>query len=60
MPVPAVVTPMIMFSGMLYPRSLMPTWLSWIQDVSICNYGFEALMAITVRSFTGSTNDSGM
>lgn len=51
---------MIMFSGMLYPRSLMPTWLSWIQDVSICNYGFEALMAITVRTFYIRTNSQEM
>jgi hypothetical protein len=45
--VPFLATPMIMFSGLLYQRNLMPVWLSWIEKVSIINYGFSALLLQT-------------
>ncbi|TFJ86806.1 hypothetical protein NSK_001894 [Nannochloropsis salina CCMP1776] len=41
---PAFVAPMIMFSGILYERSSVPAWLSWLQTLSIVNYSFSALM----------------
>ncbi len=36
---------MIMFSGVLYQKSTVPAWLSWIQHISIVNYAFSAMMA---------------
>ena len=36
---------MIMFSGVLYQKSTVPRWLSWIHHVSIVNYSFSAMMA---------------
>lgn len=41
---PLLITPMILFSGMLYERSSVPRGLRWIQDISIMNYGFNALI----------------
>lgn len=41
---PGVITPMILFSGLLYQRDTVPSWLSWIQSVSIVNYGFSAIV----------------
>lgn len=35
---------MILFSGMLYERRSVPHGLHWIQDISIMNYGFNALI----------------
>jgi hypothetical protein len=42
---PAFVAPMIMFSGVLYQKSTVPVWLSWMHHVSLINYSFSALMA---------------
>lgn len=36
---------MIMFSGVLYQKSTVPAWLSWIHHVSIVNYTFSAMMS---------------
>ena len=30
--------------GLLYERSSVPTWLQWIEDVSLVNYAFDALL----------------
>lgn len=35
---------MILFSGLLYDRNLVPMWLRWLEKVSIVNYGFAALI----------------
>lgn len=37
-------TPMILFSGLLYQRGTVPSWLAWIESVSIVNYGFSAML----------------
>jgi ABC-type multidrug transport system permease subunit len=42
--VPAFVAPMIMFSGILYERNTVPVWLGWLQNLSLVNYSFSALM----------------
>ena len=42
---PAFVAPMIMFSGVLYQKSTVPSWLGWMHHVSLVNYSFSALMA---------------
>lgn len=42
--VPAMSTPMILFSGLLYQRGTVPSWLAWIESVSIVNYGFSAML----------------
>jgi hypothetical protein len=47
--VPVVMTPMIMFSGILYERGSLPLYLSWMENLSIVNYGFAALMSMQVR-----------
>lgn len=41
---PLIITPMILFSGMLYERHSVPPSLEWIQDISIMNYGFALLI----------------
>jgi len=41
---PLIITPMILFSGMLYERHSVPPSLEWIQDISIMNYGFALLV----------------
>jgi hypothetical protein len=41
---PGIVTPMILFSGLLYERNTVPVWLAWIQNFSIVNYGLSAFM----------------
>ncbi len=41
---PLLITPMILFSGMLYERSSVPRGLRWIQSLSVMNYGFAALV----------------
>jgi hypothetical protein len=40
-----VFTPMVVFSGALYQRSAVPSYLTWLHDISITNYGFQALIA---------------
>lgn len=40
---PVITTPMILFSGMLYERSKVPFYLSWMQYTSVINYSFGAL-----------------
>jgi hypothetical protein len=47
--VPVVLTPMIMFSGILYERGSLPMYLSWLENLSIVNYGFSALLSMQVR-----------
>jgi hypothetical protein len=42
--VPAFTMPMIMFSGLLYKRDSVPPYLSWLENVSIVNYSFSALL----------------
>ena len=41
---PMFITPMILFSGMLYERHSVPPGLEWIQDISVMNYGFALLV----------------
>lgn len=48
---------MILFSGLLYDRQLVPLWLKWLEYVSIVNYGFAALIlnqVLYVSVFEGS------
>jgi hypothetical protein len=42
--VPAFTMPMIMFSGLLYKRDSVPPYLAWLENVSIVNYSFSALL----------------
>lgn len=35
---------MILFSGMLYERRSVPQSLHWIQEISVVNYAFGALV----------------
>lgn len=42
---PAVLYPMITFTGVLYVRSAVPVYLQWMQSVSIVNHCFYALLA---------------
>lgn len=46
---PGITAPMILFSGLLYDRQLVPLWLKWLEYVSIVNYGFAALILNQVR-----------
>lgn len=39
-----VFTPMVVFSGVLYQRSAVPSYLTWLHSLSITNYGFQALI----------------
>jgi ABC-type multidrug transport system permease subunit len=48
--VPVVMTPMIMFSGILYERGSLPWYFSWLENLSVVNYGFSALMSMQVRT----------
>jgi hypothetical protein len=47
--VPAVTMPMIMFSGLLYQRDSVPSYLAWLEKISIVNYTFSALLVEQVR-----------
>lgn len=42
--VPVLVTPMVLFSGLLYDRTTVSPWLRWIQDTSLVNYTYTALV----------------
>jgi ABC-type multidrug transport system permease subunit len=50
--VPMFITPMILFSGMLYERNSVPNGLAWLQDLSIVNYGFATLIITECRYLT--------
>jgi hypothetical protein len=43
-------TPMIMFSGLLYQRNTIAPWLEWLEQLSLVNYGFSALVIQQVRA----------
>lgn len=47
---PLLITPMILFSGMLYERNSVPAGLEWLQDISLVNYGY-ALMVINQAQY---------
>jgi hypothetical protein len=38
-----------MFSGVLYQKSTVPAWLSWIHHISIVNYAFSAMMSLQIH-----------
>jgi hypothetical protein len=57
--VPAFTTPMLMFSGLLYERSSIPTWLKWIEDISLVNYAFDALLAQQMDILPGNQVGGG-
>lgn len=48
--VPLLITPMILFSGMLYERNSVPAGLEWLQGISLVNYGY-ALMVINQAQY---------
>jgi len=50
---PLVITPMILFSGMLYERHSVPEGLRWIQDISVMNYSFALLVLTQVEAVGG-------
>ena len=54
---PLFITPMILFSGLLYERSSVPPGLEWIQDISVMNYGFALLVLNQVEHVNEETRD---
>ncbi|TFJ86620.1 hypothetical protein NSK_002274 [Nannochloropsis salina CCMP1776] len=50
---PLLITPMILFSGMLYERHSVPTALQWLQDISVINYSFAVLALNQVQAVGG-------
>eukprot|EP01134_Creolimax_fragrantissima_P002046 CFRG2046T1 len=48
----AVYVIMMVFGGLLVNVNTMPSWLSWIQYLSIFRYGFEALAASELDGMT--------
>jgi ABC-type multidrug transport system permease subunit len=50
---PLLITPMILFSGMLYERHSVPAGLRWIQDISVMNYSFALLVLNQVEAMRG-------
>lgn len=50
---PLFITPMILFSGMLYERYSVPAGLQWIQDISVINYSFGLLVLNQVEAVGG-------
>lgn len=57
--VPVLVTPMVLFSGLLYDRTTVSPWLRWIQDTSLVNYTYTALVLNQCRSDQYITNRCG-
>ncbi|GAB5032116.1 abc subfamily abcg [Nannochloropsis oceanica] len=50
---PLFITPMILFSGMLYERHSVPAGLQWIQEISVINYSFGLLVLNQVEAVGG-------
>lgn len=50
---PLFITPMILFSGMLYERNSVPPSLRWIQDISVMNYSFALMVLNQVGHIDG-------
>jgi len=48
---------MILFSGLLYQRDSVPPYLSWIQYVSLVNYGFSALLGLQIKILPQASQD---
>lgn len=40
---------MVMFSGLLYDRSATPSWLAWIEKISLVDYANNALLSQQLR-----------
>lgn len=47
--VPVLVTPMILFSGMLYERQSVRPFLRWMQDLSLVNYSYATYVMNEAR-----------
>lgn len=47
---PAVLMPMVVFSGVLYQRSAVPWYLTWLHDASMVNFGYAALLRSQARA----------
>ena len=43
---PALITPMVLFSGLLYDTASLPSYLAWAPKVSIVNYGFSSMVTL--------------
>lgn len=47
--VPVLITPMILFSGMLYERQSVRPYLRWMQDLSLVNYSYATYVLNEAR-----------
>ena len=48
---PLIITPMILFSGLLYERRAVPPGLQWVEDISVINYGYALLVRSSCTLF---------